>query len=355
MHQNNATLSKLVSIMRTNCHFFRALIWALCCGLLINSCIYAQTSKSKLYRDYFGYDLSIEDTRQLKFLDNIITGHKRLDKKGYREIVKFIQESDSIDVVCHSLLVLSNQKELPGFVVDELIKLADSEDPSIKVQLSLTLGKLAIPRTFPVVYKLLSDLHCSGNAKAILFRFGILGLFGLPNFIETISFGGKIPWIKSYFSNLAYYCIRMTGNSVFIPSVFQNESGELFSSLKPVPILEDIEAFLKKRKSKKAISSSEDKKNKFINFTLPEGKENVFCNIFRFNNTPIQTVIKDLFAVLSLEVEFQEPIEGTYSGVFEKQPVGKLLDSIFADNSLRGIVLNDKVLIFQIKRFKSSP
>lgn len=319
---------------------------------LITSGGYTQTYNNKLYRDYFGYGLSIQDARQLKFLDNIIIGQIRLGKKCYKEIISLIHDSSSIDVVCHSLMVLSNQKKLPDFVVDELIKLADSEQPSIKVQLSLTLGKLAIPRTFPVVYKLLKDSHCSGNAKAILFRFGILSLIGLPNFLETISFGGKIPWIKSYFSNLAYYCIRLTGNSIFIPSVFQDETGELFDTLKPLPILENIETFLKERTAKKAMSSKVDKKGKFINFTLPEGKENIFCSIFHFNNTPIQTVIKELFAVLSLEIEFQEPIEGVYTGTFEKQPVGEILDSIFTDYSLKGVVLNNTVLIFHIKRLK---
>lgn len=311
---------------------------------------YTQTVNSKLYRDYFGYGLSAQDVRQLKFLDNIIIKKIRLNQSDYKKIVSFIQDSVSIDVVCHSLLVLSNQKNLPEFVVSELINLAHSENPSIKVQLSLTLGKLAIPRTFPVVYKFLSDYHCSGNAKAILFRFGLFSLIGLPNFLETISGGeSKIPWIKSYFSNLAYYCIRLTGVGVFIPLVIQNDAGELFSSLEPIPKLEKIQSFLKERMTRNPTSLENENKSRFINFSLPAGKENVFCNKFHFSNSPIQTVIEELFAVLSLKVKFYQPIEGAFTGSFEKQPVGELLDSIFTDYSLRGVVINDKVLIFSLK------
>ena len=315
--------------------------------LLINPAI-SQDKVEKPYRDYFGkLGLTIADEENLKFLDRLTVTSEPTNSE-YARIVELWRVSDSLDVVCHALGIVSNFPTMPDFVISELVSLARSNDDTIKNHLALVLGKLAIPKTFPVIYGLSRNPHTAGNAIAVFYRFGIESLAGLPIFFRQSKGGtSKIPWIENFVARIPQHILAVScnGASVIIPYVPQEISSDLFNELEFKPILYQIKAFLEKHKSAKTNFLKVPEKQEYKNFFLPEGIRDVKCKKLEFNNTPLSAVIEGLFNLLEVRVIFQDKIDGFFSFSAKNRFVGQVIDEIFSRFGLEGSLQGGRVVV----------
>mgnify|MGYP000957574528 CR=1 FL=1 len=191
------------------------------------------------------------EEKDLEFLDSIIASGSATQEE-FSQIIRIIKVSDSADVVCQALATLSNFSNIPDSVIKEIRHLSASKNGGILVQLSLVLGKLAIPETFPTLFSLRIRPYSglSDNVIALLHRFGIESLAGLPLIlpISHLSDGecNPTPFYINYFFKLPQHCVAVTCNGlgILVPYIPKQLPHDLFSELQPKPVLPEIKKML---------------------------------------------------------------------------------------------------------------
>lgn len=204
------------------------------------------------YRDYFGKQgLTATDERELAFLDTVITT-KSATPESISEFVRILKSSDSKDVVCHALAVLSIIPTLPEYLIDELVFLSNAKDPFLKDQLALLLGKLTIPRTFQAILNLLQKPNPSIRALAVLPRFGFM-TFANPHNISLIRFKDDhfenltSIYIINYYLDFIEKCLKLSSvrMGIHFPVSLGRIPIDFYPSFSPIPVLPRIKKIIK--------------------------------------------------------------------------------------------------------------
>jgi hypothetical protein len=356
---NCPTLSLLVFRRLCNLQRCNLRILFLVVLFVFSSIVFCQEKVDKPWRDVLGEQgLTQNDEKDLGFLDRIIVSRSATQEE-FTQIIQIIKVSDSQDVACQALATLSNFSDVPDFVITEITKLSTAADGAILTQLSLVLGKLAIPKTFPTFFSLRTKPFSgiSNNIIALLHRFGIESLAGLPLILPIFHLpNGRCnptSFYINYFYKLPQYCISVTCNGlgIIIPYIPCQLPHDLFSELGPKPSLPVIKKMLADLKKRPRLPTWREVKLQYQNFELPEGKVDRIDGGYETRNGTFGSSISALFYLLGVQVEFKDGIEGkdqeSFSYEAENKSYGQMLDEIFSMYGLKGIPQGEKIIIFK--------
>ncbi|GEM_PF-5281575 len=201
---------------------------------------------------YFDRSLSAAYMRDFEILDSIIVKPSPMVLE-FDQVLKIIKTTDSLDVISHALATLSNFPQMPDSVLNEILDLSIYSNGCILIQFSLMLGKLAIPKTFPIFYSLrhVSYPGVRDNVTVLLHRFGLESLAGFELIIPHIRLhNGETnlsPYILNFLYKLPRYCIFVccNGLGLVIPYTPFQFPTAIFDSLAPIPALPAIKKLLK--------------------------------------------------------------------------------------------------------------